>query len=118
MKKIEYAVCTDCFEISSSTLVGSHRIGKPFPRSFSVDEIENIYTQSDNPEEKIMLRYATKEEAIAKAEKMPVQTRVGGFGVKVIVCDIVTVEEIEVDDDGEETWTGMWLFRSEPFNYD
>lgn len=113
--KTVYAVCEDSIEISSSTLVGSKRIGKPFPRSFSAEEIETIYTQDDNPDEKIVAKYDTKEEAIAAAQKRMISTRVGGFHVKVIVADIVTVEEITVDDDGEEEFTGMWLFRAEPY---
>lgn len=117
MKRIEYAVCTDTFEISSSTLVGSKRIGKPFPRSFSVDELSDIYTSLDNPDENVACRFETKEEAIAEANKMPVSTRVGGFGVKVIDVDIVTVEEITIDDDGEEELTGMWLLRAMPYNH-
>lgn len=118
MKRIEYAVCTDTLEISSSTLVGEKRIGKPFPRSFTEDEIDRIYFASTNMEETIVARFDTKEDAIAKANKMPVRTCVGGFHVKVIDADIVTVEEITIDDDGEEEWTGCEFFRAEPFNYD
>lgn len=115
MKKTVYAVCTDTIEIKSSTIVGSQRIGKPFPRSFSEEELENIYFASANLDEEVQMTFNTKEEAIAKAEEMPVFTRAYSYIITSIVADIVTVEEIEIDEDGEKEWTGLCLFRAAPY---
>lgn len=115
--KIEYAVCTDTIEIKSSTLVGSKRIGKPFPRSFTADEIEKIYFGSDNLDEKIVKRFDNEQEAVEAASKMQVSTKFMDWTVPFLSCDIVTVEEITTDDDGKEEWTGLYLFRVEPFEY-
>lgn len=115
MKKTVYAVCTDTIEIKSSTLVGSKRVGKPFPRSFSEEEIANIYFASTNMDETVQMKFDTQEEAVAKAEKMPVDTRIYTYNITSIVADIVTVEEIEIDEDGEEEWTGLCMFRAAPY---
>lgn len=115
MEKTVYRVYTDSIEFSANKHIGSKLVGKPFPRNFSEDEIREIYFTDGNMNEMKLTDYDTEAEAIEAAKKVSVNTEYHHYNVGYIRADIVTVEEVKIDDDGEEEWTGMSFFRAKPY---
>lgn len=114
MKTI-YRVLKDNVEIKSTSRTGDgHLIGKPFPRALTADEIEDVYFAA-GPEGHTVADYLTREEAEQAAEKISISTDLYDWTVPFIRAEIVRVEEVVIDSDGNEDFTGCWLFRVEGY---
>lgn len=110
-EKTVYRVITDTVEVTSNSRTGDgHLIGRPFPRAMSADEIEDVYFAA-GPEGHTVADYLTREEAEQAAEKISISTDLYDWTVPFIRADIVRVEEVMIDSDGNEDFTGCWLFR-------
>lgn len=115
MKTI-YRVIEDTVEITMNSRFGNgHLVGKPFPRKMTEADIENIYFAAGS-DGNTVADFGTEQEAIAAAERVKVSTVLMDWTVPFLKCQTVRVEEIEIDDEGDEEYTGnCYLFRCEGY---
>lgn len=113
--KTVYRVIEDTIEIGMNSHFGNgHIVGKPFPRKMTEADIEDIYF-AEGSDGNTIADFKTEKEAIAAAEQVKVSTVLMDWTVPFLKCQTVRVEEVEIDEEGSEEYTGTCLFRCEGY---